>query len=229
MNSAINAENESRREWQQWLAQHGLPEGFTPDTVVDFTGRIEITHEKIGEMHRMQKRVSAIEVDIEEYMKMVRTLATKYRIPFEDADYQRTMSVADTLIENFDSVRQLVGQHDDVKRRLSKQEQAVTAASNEHNPTAGTLQEKQAEWHNWLREHGFDDGFTPEALLEFLAQAETAKMSSSETQKNAQPSECHQGGHRQVSQSGEASRRSARDFSGLSGRCPTCSSGRYSD
>ena len=165
------------------LAQHGLPEGFTPDTVVDFTGRVEITHEKIGEMHRMQKRVSAIEADIEEYMKMVRTLATKYRVPFEDAGYQRTMSVADTLIENFDSVRQLVGQHDDVKRRLSRQEQAVTAASNEHNRTAGTLQEKQAEWHNWLCEHGFDDGLTPEALLEFLAQAETAKMSSSETQK----------------------------------------------
>ena len=182
-NSAINAENESQQKWQQWLAQHGLPEGFTPDTVVDFTGRVEITHEKIGEMHRMQKRVSAIEADIEEYMKMVRTLATKYRVPFEDAGYQRTMSVADTLIENFDSVRQLVGQHDDVKRRLSRQEQAVTAASNEHNRTAGTLQEKQAEWHNWLREHGFDDGLTPEALLEFLAQAETAKMSSSETQK----------------------------------------------
>ena len=182
-NSAINAEKESQQKWQQWLAQHGLPEGFTPDTVVDFTGRVEITHEKIGEMHRMQKRVSAIEADIEEYMKMVRTLATKYRVPFEDADYQRTMSVADTLIENFDSVRQLVGQHDDVKRRLSRQEQAVIAASNEHNRTVGTLQEKQAEWHNWLREHGFDDGFTPEALLEFLAQAETAKMSSSETQK----------------------------------------------
>ena len=183
VNSAINAENESQREWQQWLAQHGLPEGFTPDTVVDFTGRVEITHEKIGEMHRMQKRVSAIEVDIEEYTKMVRTLATKYRIPFEDADYQRIMSVADTLIENFDSVRQLVGQHDDVKRRLSKQKQAVTDASNEHNRVAGALQERQAEWHNWLREHELDDGFTPESLLEFLAQAETAKMSSSETQK----------------------------------------------
>ena len=183
VNSAINAENESRREWQQWLAQHGLPEGSTPDTVVDFTGRIEITHEKIGEMHRMQKRVSAIEVDIEEYTKMVRALATKYRIPFENADYQRIMSVADTLIKNFDSVRQLVGQHDDVKRRLSKQEQAVTDASNEHNRAADTLQERQAEWHNWLREHGFDDGFTPESLLEFLAQAETAQMSSSETQK----------------------------------------------
>ena len=183
VNSAINAENESQREWQQWLTQHGLPEGFTPNTVVDFTGRIEITHEKIGEMHRMQKRVSAIEVDIEEYTKMVRTLATKYRIPFEDVDYQRIMSVADTLIENFDTVRQLVGQHDDVKKRLSKQNQAVTDASNEHNRVAGASQERQAEWHNWLREHGFDDGFTPESLLEFLAQAETAQMSSSETQK----------------------------------------------
>ena len=183
VDSAINAENESQREWQQWLAQHGLPEGFTPDTVVDFTGRVEITREKVGEMHRMQNRVSAIEVDIEEYMKMVRTLATKYRIPFEDADYQRIMSVADTLIENFDSVRQLVGQHDDVKRRLSKQKQAVTDALNEHNHVAGALQERQAEWHNWLREHEFDDGFTPESLLEFLAQAKTAKMSSSETQK----------------------------------------------
>ena len=183
VNSAISAENESEQQWQQWLAQLGLPESFSPDTVVDFTGRVDITREKIGEMGRMQDRVSAIEADIKEYMKMVRTLAIKYRIPIEDASHQRIMSAADTLIENFDSVRQLVGQYDDVKRRLSRQEQAVTNASNEHNRTVSTLQKKQAEWHHWLREHGFDDGFAPEALLKFLAQAETAKMSSAETQK----------------------------------------------
>ena len=182
-NSVISSEKESQQRWQKWLAQHGLPEGFTPDTVVDFTGRVDVIREKIDGMRQMQKRVSAIKADIEEYMKMVRTLATKYRIPFEEADDQRVVSVADTLIENIDSVRRLVTQYDDVKRRLNEQKQAMTVTSNEYDRTVKSLREKQTEWHNWLREHGFDSDFNPETLLEFLAQAETAKISSAETQE----------------------------------------------
>lgn len=180
---AVNAENKSRQQWQQWLAGCGLPEDFTPDTVIEFAERVKFAREKMGEIRRMRDRVSAIEKDIEEHMMMVRILATKYRIPFEGASHQHAMSVADTLIENFGLVRQLVGQHDDIKSRLSHQEQAVTVVSDEHDHAATALQEKQAEWRNWLRECGFDDGFTPESLLEFLAQTEAAQMAIAETQK----------------------------------------------
>ncbi len=181
--SAVKAENETQQEWRQWLKHRGMPENFKPETVFDFIGRIEVIREKKGEMDRLRQRISAIEKDIEEYMNMLQPLATKYRIQFEDANHQQAMSVADTLIENFDSVHRLVEKHEDVKERLSRQEQTETAALNEYNDKMYALQEKQSEWHNWLRTHELDDTLMPEALLDFLRQIEAAKKSRAETQK----------------------------------------------
>ena len=180
---ARDSESDVRQEWREWLSGHGLPEGFAPDTVVDFTGRVDTTRAVLGEMRRMQQRVSAIEVDIDEYTEIVRPLAASYGIPFEDASHQRIMSVADTLIESLELVRQLVIRRDDASKRLGQQEGVEAAASDEHSRAEKALQNRQAEWANWLRELGFDDPFTPEALLEFLARAETAQASSAETRR----------------------------------------------
>ena len=183
VNSARDAESESRQEWREWLSGHGLPEGFAPDTVVDFTGRVDTTRAVLGEMRRMQHRVSAIEVDINEFTELVRPLATKYDIAIEDVSHQRIMSVADTLIESFDLVCQLVIRRDDAGKRLDQQEQAEADVLSEYREAEKVLKERQAEWGSWLGEHGLDAAFTPEALLEFLSRAETAQASSLETRR----------------------------------------------
>ena len=181
--SALESESESRREWRQWLSKHGLPEEFTPETVVDFTGRVETTRVVLGEMGGMQHRVSAIQVDIDEYTELVRPLADKYGISFEEDNHQAIMSVADTLIASFDQVRQLVIQRDDASRRLHQQEQTEADAASEHGDAEKALNEGQAEWARWLHESGLDEAFTPGQLLEFLSRAETAHTSSLETRR----------------------------------------------
>ena len=120
--SAVESETGVRDEWRRWLGQHGLDEGLTPEGVVELTGRIETTRAVLESLRRMRQRVSAIEVDIDEYRQLVQPLAERYGIPFEDAGHQRVMAVADTLIENLDSVRQLVVQRDDVLARLRQNE-----------------------------------------------------------------------------------------------------------
>ena len=181
--SAIEAENESRREWRQWLSDHGLPEEFTPETVVEFTGRVETARVVLGEMGGMRHRVSAIQVDIDEFTELVRPLADKYSIVFEEDNQQAIMSVADTLIASFDQIRQLVIQRDDASRRLHQQEQIEAAAASEHRETEEVVKERRAEWVRWLQENGLDETFTPGQLLEFLSRAETAQTSCLETRR----------------------------------------------
>ena len=179
--SAGESETRTSGQWRQWLRQQGLVETLTPETVVGFIGRIETTRAFLQNVRHMRQRVAAIEVDIAEYHKLVRHLAEKYGIPFNEDNDQRVMAVADILIESLDSVRQLVTQRDSVLDRLTQHERSVTAAAAEHRSALQDLEDRQSAWGRWLEERGLKDGFTPDALLEFLARAETAHASSTET------------------------------------------------
>ena len=75
--AAVEAEASSWEEWQQWLGQRRLDEGLTPETLVEFTGRIETARAEMRSVRQMRQRVSAIGVDIEEYHQLVRPLADR--------------------------------------------------------------------------------------------------------------------------------------------------------
>ena len=184
--SAVESETAVRSKWRRWLQGHGLDEGLTPEGVVEFTGRIETSRAVLESVRRMRQRVSAIELDIDEYGQLVQPLAEKYGIPLEDADHQRVMAVADTLIESFDTIRELVVQRDDVLARLRHQEQSVSSASEEHESALQELEDGQLEWRGWLRECQLEESFTPDTLLEFLARADTARAQRNETRRMRQ-------------------------------------------
>ena len=185
--SAVESETAARDEWCRWLERHGLDLRLTPEGVVEFTGRIETIRAVLESVGRMRQRMSAIEVDIHEYGQLVQPLAQKYGIPLDDAGHQRVMAVADTLIESFDAVRELVVQRDNVLARLQQQEQTVSTASDEHRSASREQQEDcESEWRRWLRERGLDESFTPDALLEFLARADTARAHRTETRRMRQ-------------------------------------------
>ena len=184
--SAVESETAARDEWCRWLERHGLDLRLTPEGVVEFTGRIETIRAVLESVRRMRQRMSAIEVDIHEYGQLVQPLAQKYSIPLDDAGHQRVMAVADTLIESFDAVRELVVQRDNVLARLQQQEQTVSTASDEHRSASREQEDCESEWRRWLRERGLDESFTPDALLEFLARADTARAHRTETRRMRQ-------------------------------------------
>ena len=183
---AVDSETAARDEWRQWLDRHGLDKGLTPEGMVGFTGRIGTAREALESVRGMRRRVSAIGVDICEYGELVQPLAGRYGIPLGEASDQRVMAVADTLIVSFDAVRELVVQRDDVLARLRQQEKAVLAASDEHESASCELEDRQSEWRGWLRERGLNESFTPDALLQFLARAETARARRTETRRMRQ-------------------------------------------
>ena len=181
--AAVEAEASSWEEWQQWLGQRRLDEGLTPETLVEFTGRIETARVVLQSVRQMRQRVSAIGVDIDEYHQLVQPLADRYGIPLDDASHQRVMAVADTLIESLDSVRQLVTQRDDARARLGQQERAESDAVDDHRTASQELDDRQTGWRGWLQERGLDESFAPGAVLEFLARAETAHAHRTETRR----------------------------------------------
>ena len=181
--SAVEAEDRSKEHWQQWLVRHGLDEGLTPETVVEFTGRIDTTRAVLQNVRQMRQRVGAIEVDVDQFRDQVRALACKYGIPLDEASHQRIMAVADILIHSFDSIWQHVVQRDDIVGRLGQQEQATVAVDDEHARTSQDLKARWFEWRGWLRQRGLNESFTPEALLAFLARVEIAHTSRTETRR----------------------------------------------
>ncbi len=181
--AASESETTLGDKWRQWLGQRQIDEGLTPETLVELVGRIETARAVLRNVRQMRQRVSAIGVDIEEYHQLVAPLANRYGIPLQEANDQRVMAVADTLIESLDSIRKLVTQRDDAIARLSQQERAISAAEDEHSTASQDLEDWQSRWRDWLRDRGLVESSTPDDLLEFLARAETARAHKTETQR----------------------------------------------
>jgi uncharacterized protein YhaN len=180
---AVAAETGAVQGWRDWLEQRQLPINFNPDTMIDFMGRLETARARLEQVRQMRHRVSAIEVDIHEYLELVQPVAQKHGVALDAGDHQGIASVSDTLIQQFDAARGLAARRDDAARRLKLQEQAAVAADDEHGIAETALAEARAEWGAWLTEHGLREEFDPDTTLEFMARVETARASLGEVRR----------------------------------------------
>ena len=180
---AVAAETSAVQGWRDWLEQRQLPINFNPDTMIDFMGRLETARARLEQVRQMRHRVSAIEVDIHEYLELVQPVAQKHGVALYAGDHQGIASVSDTLIQQFDASRGLAARRDDAARRLKLQEQAAVAADDEHGIAETALAEARAEWGAWLTEHGLREEFDPDTTLEFMARVETARASLGEVRR----------------------------------------------
>ena len=180
---AVAAETGAVQGWRDWLEQRQLPINFNPDTMIDFMGRLETARARLEQVRQMRHRVSAIEVDIHEYLELVQPVAQKHGAALDAGDHQGIASVSDTLIQQFDAARGLAARRGDAARRLKLQEQAAAAADDEHGIAETALAEARAEWGAWLTEHGLREEFDPDTTLEFMARVETARASLGEVRR----------------------------------------------
>ena len=180
---AVAAETGAVQGWRDWLEQRQLPINFNPDTMIDFMGRLETARARLEQVRQMRHRVSAIEVDIHEYLELVQPVAQKHGAALYAGDHQGIASVSDTLIQQFDAARGLADRRGDAARRLRLQEQAAAAADDEHGIAETALAEARAEWGAWLTEHGLREEFDPDTTLEFMARVETARASLGEVRR----------------------------------------------
>ena len=181
--SAVESEISVKDEWRQWLERHGLDDGLTPEGVVELMGSIETTRAVLEGVRVMRRRVSAIEVDIEEYEQMVQPLAETFGISIDGNSQQRVMEVADTLIKGLDDVQRLVVRRDEVLARQQQQQRAVSNAYGEHSSASRQQEDRLADWRRWVRGRELDVSFNPDTLLEFLARADIARAHRTDTRR----------------------------------------------
>ena len=82
-------------------APHGLR--LTPETVTEFTGRIETARAILNQVQDRRNRVRAIRDDIEEYQALIRPVADKYGVALDDPSHPRTMEVANLFVQQLDT------------------------------------------------------------------------------------------------------------------------------
>jgi len=102
----------ARMEWQTWLTARGLAETLTPETMVEFRGRVETSHVALGEVRTMRRRIEAIEHNIDEYRELIEPLANTFSIPIGTEEHRELASAADVLIERYDVVRESINRRD---------------------------------------------------------------------------------------------------------------------
>ena len=182
-NSAVESDAATKENWRDWLGQQGLESGLMPDGVMEFIGRTETAKAVLNGVRDMEHRIAAIQADIDGYGELVQPLAERCGIPLNEDDHRRIMSAADTLSDAFETIQTLVLQRDDVVSRLRKQKKTVSAASSANEDACEERALGEASWHDWLRKRDLDEKLTPEAFLQLLDRAETARSHRSETRR----------------------------------------------
>ena len=138
LRDATAADGEARQEWQGWLKQRGLSAGFTPDTVVEFLGRVETARVKREQVGDNRRRVSAIEHDIEHFRQRVEPLAARHGLPLDPGDQRQLALVADELIRRLEETQTAFSgrerareQAEENKQLLESRERRLQSAENE--------------------------------------------------------------------------------------------------
>ena len=122
---ASGYDHEARREWQGWLEQRGLPQSFTPDTVIEFMGRIETTRVKLEQVRGNRQRVGAIVRDIQEFRERVAPLGERHGLALDPEDSRQLASVADELIRRLDAAQTAFADRERAREQLEQDRQAL--------------------------------------------------------------------------------------------------------
>ncbi len=116
---------EARRNWQAWLAARSLPASFTPETVIDFMGRVEAARVKLEQVRDNRRRVSAIEDDISTFRAQMEPLAERHGLSVTKDDDRQLASAADDLIQRLDEVQASFTERERARENLEENRQLL--------------------------------------------------------------------------------------------------------
>ena len=125
LKDATTYDEAARREWQEWLESRSIPASFTPETVVDFMGRIEAARIKLEQVRDNRRRVSAIENDIRQFREQMESLAERQGLALPLDDDRQLASVADELIQRLDIIQASFSERERAREQVEENRQLV--------------------------------------------------------------------------------------------------------
>jgi uncharacterized protein YhaN len=108
--------------WQEWLQARNILDTFTPETVAELRGQVELGRSQLADVRSWRQRIEAIEKDVREYTAIVEPLAVAFDVTFDVNDYRTVAAAADRLVELHEQVQQLVGLRTDAEAELEDAE-----------------------------------------------------------------------------------------------------------
>ena len=135
--------------WQAWLQQRGLLRTFSPDSMQELRGLVDLAQTYCREVVAMEDRIAAIQKDIDEFIAMVRPLAEVHGFAVEWSDYPKVAGVADDIIDLHGSVSEAARTRTNAEKELEEAQNELTQRQESQqgvaDEIAALLQSGQAE------------------------------------------------------------------------------------
>ena len=110
--------NREQREWKSWLAQRGLRDTYTPETVEQLREALELGRTLLGNVRSWEERIRAIERNIEEYVAVAAPLARMFSMELDSENRPAVAAAADSVIEMHGAVVEAVNKQEAAEDEL---------------------------------------------------------------------------------------------------------------
>ena len=90
---------DSVQEWRAWLNRREIPPNFTPDTVIEFLGKVETARVKLDQVNGERRRADAVQRIIDGFFLQIAPLAERHGLTLDPDDSQQLAAVADQLVQ----------------------------------------------------------------------------------------------------------------------------------
>ena len=138
-----------RQAWQGWLQQRGMHGAFTPDGIQELRTLVELARTHQREVVDFERRIAAIQRDIDEFIAMSRPLAEAHGFAAEWTDYPRVSGIADDIIDLHRNVTEAARTRADAEKELEEAHQDLAARQKSQqeiaDQIAALLQSAEAE------------------------------------------------------------------------------------
>ena len=135
--------------WQGWLQQRGLFSTFSPESMQELRGLVELAQNHHREVVDMERRIAAIQTDIDEFVAMVRPLAESHGVEADWSAYARVAGTADDIIDLHRDVSEATRTRSDAEKELEEAQLELTERQKRRKEVAdeiaGLLKLGQAE------------------------------------------------------------------------------------
>ena len=125
-------------EWRQWLADRSLRETFSPQTLVELRGKVELGLIQLHDLRSLRQRIAAIQKDIDNYVAIAEPLASDFDVPFDRNESSTVAAATDRLIGLHNEVDEKIkgrtaakGDLGENERRLKERARALCKAEEE--------------------------------------------------------------------------------------------------
>ena len=125
--------------WQAWLQQRSLLSTFSPDSIQELRTLVNLARTHHREVDEMQRRITVIQRDIDEFIGMARPLAEVHGFGVEWSDYAKVAGVADDIIDLHRDVSEAVRTRTDAQKELEEAQQELAARQKSQQEVADEM------------------------------------------------------------------------------------------